>query len=44
MLLSKRAVYDSKKIIFIKKQEAGEIVCSLRIKAPLGKAPVVGAL
>ena len=42
MLLSKWAVYDSKKSKFIKQQEASELLCSLGIKTPLSKIPLVG--
>ena len=44
MLLSKCAVYDSKKSKFIKKQEASGLLSSLGIKAPLSKIPLVGPL
>ena len=44
MLLSKSAVCDSKKSIFIKQQEASELLSSLGIKTPLSKVPLVGPL
>ena len=44
MLLSKCAVYDSKKSKFIKQQEAGGLLHSLGIKSTLSKIPVVGPL
>ena len=44
MLLSKYAVYDSKKPKFIKQQEASGLLSSLGIKTPLSKIPLVGAL
>ena len=37
MLLSKRAVCDSKKSKFIKQQEASGLLSSLVIKTPLNK-------
>ena len=43
MLLSKYAVCDSKKLKFIKQQEASGLLSSLRIKAPLSKIPLVGS-
>ena len=43
-VLSKRAVYDSKKSKFIKEQEASELLSSLGIKIPLSKTPLVGRL
>ena len=42
MLLSKCAVYDSKKSKFIKQQEGSGLLSSLGIKAPLRKIPLVG--
>ena len=42
MLLSKCAVYDSKKSKFIKQQEASGLLSSLGIKTPLSKIPLLG--
>ena len=39
MFLSKCAVYDSKKLKFIKEQEASGLLSSLGIKIPLSKIP-----
>ena len=44
MLLSKCAVCDSKKLKFIKQQEASGLLSSLGIKTPLSKIPLVGPL
>ena len=44
MLLSKCAVSDSKKLIFIKEQEASGLLSSLGIKTPLNKIPLLGPL
>ena len=44
MLLSKCAVCDSKKLTFIKEQEAIWLFSSLGIKTPLSKILLVGAL
>ena len=44
MLLSKCAVYDSKKPRFIKEQEASGLLSSLGIKTPWIKIPLVGPL
>ena len=44
MLLSNCAVYDSKKLKFIKEQEASGLLTSLGIKSSLSKIPLVGAL
>ena len=41
MLLSKRAMRDSKKSKFIKGQQASGLLSSLGIKAPLSKIPLV---
>ena len=41
MLLSKCAIYDSKKSRSIKKQEASGILSSLGIKIPLSKVPLL---
>ena len=42
MLLSKCAVCDSKKIKFIKEQEASILLSSFGIKPPLNKIPLLG--
>ena len=44
MLLSKCAVCYSKKLKFIKEQEASGLLSSLGIKTPLSKIPLVGPL
>ena len=44
MLLSNCAVRDSKKSIFIKEQEASELLSRLKIKKSLSKIPLVGPL
>ena len=44
MILSNRAVCDSKKSKFIKEQEASRLLSTLGIKAPLSKIPLVGRL
>ena len=44
MLLSKFAVCDSKKLTFIKEQEAIGLLSSFGIKTPLSKILLVGAL
>ena len=44
MLLSKRAVCDSKKLKFVKEQKASGLLSSLGIKTPLSKIPLVGPL
>ena len=44
MLLSKCAVHDSKKLKFVKEQEARGLLTSLGIKAPLSKIPLVDPL
>ena len=44
MLLSKFAVYDSKKSKFIKEQGASGLLSSLGIKIPLSQIPLVGSL
>ena len=41
MFLSKFAVYDSKKLKFIKEQEASGLLSSLGIKIPLSKIPLL---
>ena len=43
MLLSKCVLCVSKKLKFIKQQEASGLLSSLRIKAPLSKIPLVGS-
>ena len=42
MPLSKCAVCDSKKLEFIKYQEASAFISSLGIKTPLSKIPLLG--
>ena len=42
MLLSKCAVYDSKKLRFIKEQDASGLLSSLGIAKSLSKIPLVG--
>ena len=44
MLLSKCAVCDSEKSKFIKQEEATGLLCSLEIKTPLSKIPLIGPL
>ena len=44
MLLSKCAVYGSKKSKFIKEQEASGLLTTLGIKTPLSKIPLLGPL
>ena len=44
MLLSKCKVCDTKKSKFIKEQESGRLLSSLRIKTILSKIPLVGPL
>ena len=44
MLLSKCSVCGSKKLIFIKQQEASGLLSSLRIKTYLSEIPLVGPL
>ena len=44
VILSKCAAYNSKKSIFIKDQEASELLSSLGIKTPLSKIPLVDPL
>ena len=44
MLLPKCAVCDSKKLKYIKQQEASGLLSSLEIKIPSSKAPLVGPL
>ena len=42
MMLSKCAIYGSKKSKFIKKQEVSGILSSVGIRTPLNKIPVLG--
>ena len=42
MLLSKCAIYGSKKSRFIKNQKAKEILSNLGLKTPLNKIPYFG--
>ena len=42
MILSKCAIYGSKKSRFIKKQEAKGLLSKLGIKTPLSKLPLLG--
>ena len=42
MLLSKRAICDSKKSRFIKKQKAKRLLSNLDIRTPLSKVPILG--
>ena len=44
MLLSKCAVCDSKKLRFIKEQDASGLLSSLGIEKSLSKIPLVGPL
>ena len=44
MLLSKCAVYDSKKSKFIKEEEASGLLSCLEIKTPLNKIPLLGSI
>ena len=44
MLLSKCAVCDSKKLKFIKQQEASGLLSRLGIKTSLSKIPLVGPI
>ena len=44
MILSKCEVCDSKKLKFIKEQEASGLLSSLGIKTPLNKIPLLGSL
>ena len=44
MVLSKCAMCNSKKVTFIKEPEDTGLVSTLRIKAPLNKVPLFGAL
>ena len=42
MILSNCAICGSKKSKFIKKQEANELLSTLRIKTPLSRIPLLG--
>ena len=42
MILSKRAICGSKKLKFIKNQEAKGFLSSLGLKTPLSKIPLLG--
>ena len=42
MILSKCAICGSKKSIFIKNQEAKELLSILGLKTPLSKVPILG--
>ena len=44
MFLSKCAVFESKKLKFIKQQQATELLSSLGIKTPFSKIPLEGSL
>ena len=44
MLLSKSAVWDSKKSKFTREQEASALSSSFGIEAPLNKIPLLGSL
>ena len=44
MLLSKRAICDSKKSRFIKTQEAKGLLSILGVRTPLSKVPILGDL
>ena len=44
MLLSKREVCDSKKLIFVKELESSRLLSSLGIKTPQTKIPLLGPL
>ena len=44
MLLSKCSVCNSKKLKFLKEQEARGLLSSLGIRAPWGKIPLLGSL
>ena len=44
MFLSKYSVFDSKKLKFIKKEEASELLSSLGIKTPVSNIRLVGPL
>ena len=42
MLLSKCAIWDSKKSRFIKNQEAKGLLSNLGVRTPLSKVPILG--
>ena len=42
MVLSKCAICDSKKSRFVKNQEAKRLLCSLGVRIPLSKVPILG--
>ena len=42
MILSKRAICDSKKSRFIKNREAKGLLSNLGIRTPLSKVPILG--
>ena len=42
MILSKRAICDSKKSKFIKEQQAKRLLSNLGLRTPLNKIPVLG--
>ena len=44
MLLSKCQVYDSKKLTFIKDQDASGLLSNLKIMTTLSKIPLLGPL
>ena len=44
MVLSKCEVFNSKKLKFIKQQEACGLLSSLGIRTPLNKIPLLGSL
>ena len=44
MILSKFAIYDSKKSRFIKDQEAKGLLTNLGVRAPLSKVPILGGI
>ena len=44
MLILKCALFESKKSKFVKEPEASGLLCSLGIKTPLSKIPLVGRL
>ena len=44
MILSKCAVYDSKKSKFIREQESSGLLTSLGITTPLSKIPLLGLI
>ena len=42
MVLSKCAIWGSKKLRFIKNQEAKGLLSNLGVRSPLSKAPILG--